>query len=197
MVIQRQSMFQPGRPSAWLRTVRRGWWYLPLIHLGLPWLVRWPRPIRRVPPPPLRRAGQGLSLAGAALTLWSLWTLIRYGQGTPLPHDPPQQFVCHGPYRRCRNPMELGNLVTLLGRTLTHGCPRLALTSAIFAMCAQGWIVLVEEPYLVRHFGARYQRYCQATPRWGWRLRPNAALPSREACYAVDSRLWRVRSSQA
>lgn len=168
-----QSDQPAARPPAWARTLRNGWWYLPLIHLGLPWLIRGPRPLDPVVlPRPLRRAGHGLALLGSVLTGWSLWTLIRQGQGTPLPHDPPQQFVCHGPYRRCRNPMELGNLLTLAGRALARGCPRLALSSLLFAASTQCWIVLVEEPYLVRHFGARYQQYRRAVPRWGWRRRP-------------------------
>lgn len=159
------------RPPAWLRTLRDGWWYLPLVHLGFPWLIRWPRRLAPVPPPaPVRHAGRALSLLGALLTGWSLWTLIRHGQGTPLPYDPPQQFVCHGPYRHCRNPMELGNLLTLLGRALTRGCPRLALAGLLFAGCTHLWLVLAEEPYLLRRFGPRYQRYARAVPRWRWRL---------------------------
>lgn len=175
-IVRRPDQPVPRLP-AWARTLRNGWWYLPLIHLGFPWLMRWSRPLAPVAlPPPLRRAGLGLSWLGGALTGWSLWTLIRQGQGTPLPHDPPQQFVCHGPYRRCRNPMELGNLLTLVGRSLARGCPRLALSSLLFAASTQCWIVLIEEPYLVRHFGARYQQYRQIVPRWGWRRKPCDAI---------------------
>jgi protein-S-isoprenylcysteine O-methyltransferase Ste14 len=65
--------------------------------------------------------------------------------------------------------MELGNLLALLGRAIAFGSPRFTLATAIFAGATQVWVVLVEEPYLVRHFGATYVQYCQEVPRWGWR----------------------------
>jgi protein-S-isoprenylcysteine O-methyltransferase Ste14 len=141
-----------------------------MVHAGLPALAWWlPNNIRAPMPRAVQLIGKGVALAGGALTVTSVVTLVRHGEGTPAPHDPPQLFVCHGPYRFCRNPMELGNLLALLGRAIALGSPRLTLAAALFAAATQVWVVLIEEPYLVRHFGQRYEQYRQHVPRWGWR----------------------------
>ncbi len=119
-------------------------------------------------PRAIRLLGKAVAFSGGALTVTSVVTLVRYGQGTPAPHDPPQLFVSHGPYRFCRNPMELGNLLALLGRAIALGSPRLGLAAVMFAAATQVWVVLVEEPYLVRHFGDHYEHYRRQVPRWGW-----------------------------
>lgn len=161
-----------NRSGHWTRTTRCALWYLPLIHFGYPALVPWPRPDARLAvPPSIRLVGRGLALLGCCLTTGSVYTLVRYGDGTPAPHDPPQVFVTHGPYQHCRNPMELGNFLTLLGRAIISGSLRTGVASVLFAVSIQAWIVLVEEPYLERHFGSSYRAYQQQVPRWGWRLR--------------------------
>ncbi len=153
----------------WLRTLRSGLWYLPLVHLGYPCLAPWSWARRAVAmPAPVRLAGVGLISVGASLTAASVFTLVQHGQGTPAPHDPPRQFVCRGPYRLCRNPMELGNLLTLAGRALLAGSPALAIATLLFGSTVHAWIVLVEEPYLRRHFGLEYHIYRQRVSRWGW-----------------------------
>ncbi len=119
----------------------------------------------------VRQAGRALALGGAVLTTWSVVCLVREGEGTPAPYDPPRQFVRSGPYRFCRNPMELGNLLTLLGRALAGGSPRLLLASLLFGASVHSWVVLVEEPGLERQFGDRFRTYRRSVPRWGWRLR--------------------------
>lgn len=169
----------PHRPL-WLRTLKSGWWYLPLVHLAFPGLAGWPWARRAVPmPPALRLVGLALLTGGAALTSASVYTLVRYGQGTPAPHDPPRRFVCHGPYRLCRNPMELGNLLTLVGRTLLAGSPALAVACVLFASTVHAWVVLVEEPYLLRHFGREYHLYQESVPRWGWSPRRHRGQAAR------------------
>lgn len=161
---------QPYREPLWLRVLVKSWWYLPLIHWAVPRLVPLPRAIfRQRLPPAVRHCGLALTCAGSALTLWSLWTLIRHGNGTPNPSDPPRIFVQRGPYRFCRNPMEQGNLLQLLGRAIALGCPRLALTSALFAVITHWWVVRREEQMLVQQFGDVYIAYCRTVPRWGWR----------------------------
>ncbi len=175
------------RRQLWLRTARSALWYLPLVHLGYPCFGGWPWSGRSFPmPAAIRIVGVALIGVGAALTGASVYTLVRYGEGTPAPHDPPQRFVCHGPYRRCRNPMELGNLLTLVGRALHAGSPALGVASALFALTVHAWIVLVEEPYMVRHFGLEYRTYQQHVSRWGWPrrqpIRPGIADGLNQCC---------------
>ena len=155
---------------AWARTLRCATWFLPLVHVGYPSLARWSpwSGVMRLPEP-VRWAGRGLAASGAVLTLWSVVWLVREGNGTPAPYDPPRRFVGGGPYCFCRNPMELGNLLTQLGRGIAAETPRLLLASLLFGASMHGWVVLVEEPSLARRFGEPYGCYRRSVPRWGWR----------------------------
>lgn len=156
--------------TAWQRTIRDGWWYVLLIHWGYPYLVPWLGKRHRIRLPlPIRLIGYVVAITGGILTTWAIRTLVRDGQGTPAPHDPPQHFVCSGPYCHCRNPMELGNALTMIGWTVAHGCPRRAVAALLFAASIHAWIVLIEEPYLMRHFDLGYRLYRSHVPRWGWR----------------------------
>lgn len=149
---------------AWERTITM-LWYFPLIHIGLPRCL--PVPAYQVHVPlPLRWIGHLVTVFGTVLTTWSMYHLVHHGQGTPAPFDPPTQLVQSGPYQYCRNPMELGNLLTLLGRTLSSGSLRLLLTSLVFGLCHHLWFLWVEEPGLQHRFGHQYHMYQQSVPRW-------------------------------
>ncbi len=66
--------------------------------------------------------------------------------------------------------MELGNFFMLLGRSIGSGSLRTAVASVVFAAATHLWVVLVEEPFLLRHFGTAYRVYQAHVPRWGWTL---------------------------
>ena len=52
-------------------------------------------------------AGAGILALGALIILWSSWTLVSRGRGTPAPFDPTVKFVRRGLYKWVRNPMYL------------------------------------------------------------------------------------------
>ncbi len=54
-----------------------------------------------------------LALAGAGMVVWVSATFVAKGGGTPVPIDPPQNFVAEGLYRFVRNPMYFGALLIL------------------------------------------------------------------------------------
>lgn len=124
------------------------------------------------PLPPWAAALGWLSIAlGAGLAASCVWTFIVRGQGTPAPFDAPRQVVARGPYRVIRNPMYVGGFLVLLG----YGLVQLSTAIVLFALA---WIVFVhlmvvaaEEPDLRRKFGASYDDYRRAVPRWIPRLR--------------------------
>ncbi len=172
----------PKKAPPWLRTLF-SCWYFPLIHIVLPACA--PIRLARIRlPSPLQRIGNALSLLGAALTAWSMYHLVRDGKGTPAPNDPPVRLVSRGPYRYCRNPMELGNLLTMLGRVISEGNPRVLLASLFFAVGHHIWFMFIEEPGLRRRYGEAYVAYCARVPRWGWqsvdRHPVSATHPSRK-----------------
>ena len=109
---------------------------------------------------------------GAVILLKCVWDFAVVGLGTPAPIDPPKSLVVTGLYRFVRNPMYLGVDLVLFSEALLFGSPKLGVYAAAFAA---GFILFVwayEEPTLRKKFGASYQAYCQAVPRWMPRLRP-------------------------
>ena len=71
-----------------------------------------------------------------------------------------------GPYRHVRNPMITGVLLVLLGEAALLGSLGVLAWAAIFFAINAVWFRLVEEPGLVRRFGADYDEYSRNVPRW-------------------------------
>ncbi len=107
-----------------------------------------------------------LVIAGAILAFTCLGIFIARGRGTAAPFDPPREFVALGPYKRVRNPMYVGGITLLVGFGLyLHSFSILLLALPVFFL-AHLFVVFYEEPDLARRFGASYEAYCKAVPRW-------------------------------
>ena len=137
-----------------------------------------------------RRSGVGLELGSGVLALLlqalgvlltilglgffgaSLFRFAADGRGTLAPWDPPRALVVRGPYRYVRNPMISGVLLVLAGESLLLLSWPHAAWTAFFLAANLAFIPFVEEPQLVRRFGAPYQEYCRHVPRVVPRLRP-------------------------
>ena len=121
---------------------------------------------------PLALPGAALIVLGLALMVQTVALFATIGRGTLAPWDPTERLVIRGPYRRVRNPMISGLLCVLAGEALLFGSAALlAWLAFVFALNAV-WFPLVEEPGLRRRFGADYEAYRAAVPRWLPRLRP-------------------------
>ena|SRR5829696_4477320 len=108
---------------------------------------------------------------GLTLIVQTVALFATVGEGTLAPWDPTARLVVRGPYRRVRNPMISGVLGVLLGEALLLGSwPLLGWFATVFAVNAV-YFPLVEEPGLRRRFGADYEAYRAAVPRWLPRLR--------------------------
>src|SRR5688500_12330493 len=96
--------------------------------------------------------GVVLMVAGAALMVTCIAMFIVRGRGTPMPLDPPREFVASGPYRWVRNPMYIGMFVFLVGYALCAVSFGALLVA--FGMLAVVHLVAVlyEDPWLVRPF---------------------------------------------
>lgn len=53
-----------------------------------------------------------------------------------------------------------------VGSLVLGGEAALLLYTAIVAAGAHLWVLLIEEPGLLRRFGEEFERYRQAVPRW-------------------------------
>jgi hypothetical protein len=81
-----------------------------------------------------------------------------------------EDLVTGGFYSHTRNPMYVGNMLILLGLTLTSNswtCVAVVVPFYAFVCAA---IVAAEERYLRGRFGADFDAYCRDVPRWLPRL---------------------------
>ena len=128
-------------------------------------------------PWPLVLLGGVVVAVGLALIVQTVALFATIGKGTLAPWDPTSRLVVRGPYRRVRNPMISGVLCLLLGEALLFGSPAVLVWFAfVFALNAV-YFPLVEEPDLQQRFGADYEAYRAAVPRWLPRLRPWQPAP--------------------
>jgi protein-S-isoprenylcysteine O-methyltransferase Ste14 len=129
-----------------------GWaWPLPLVPEGFRHAVRL----------------GGLFLVGSwlALAISAVVTFRRAGT-TPNPTKPSTALAFGGPYRITRNPMYLGLVLLVLGAGLVMNSIWLVLLAAPVAFLLRNAVILKEERYLERKFGAAYLDYKQRVRRW-------------------------------
>jgi protein-S-isoprenylcysteine O-methyltransferase Ste14 len=105
-------------------------------------------------------------LVGGALAVACVATFVVIGRGTPAPFDPPRRFVAVGLYRYVRNPMYIGGALLLAGFALYLGSGAALLFCLPWLLLAHVFVLAYEEPALRKKFGAPYENYCRAVPRW-------------------------------
>jgi protein-S-isoprenylcysteine O-methyltransferase Ste14 len=136
------------------------------------WLTRW-RVAAPLPGwPAVRVAGAALILAGVLELVRAFARFVGEGRGTPAPVAPTERLVVGGLYRYVRNPMYLAVAATIVGQALLLGRLGLLLYAALFGVVVATFVKVHEEPALARRFGADYEAYRRAVPRWWPRRRP-------------------------
>jgi protein-S-isoprenylcysteine O-methyltransferase Ste14 len=126
---------------------------------------------------PLRFMAEPLSfnlqvIAGVVLLAVGFWLDISavrlfFREGTnPMPTQPALKVVTTGPYRFTRNPMYLGMVAILLGLSLVFSLEWGVIFTPIVWIVMDRVIVLREEAYLNRKFGADYHALLMRTRRW-------------------------------
>ncbi|MEA1996333.1 MAG: isoprenylcysteine carboxylmethyltransferase family protein [Gemmatimonadota bacterium] len=110
--------------------------------------------------------GVGLvaGVSGLSLLAWSVWAQWTIGKGTPNLVSPTSRLVIKGPYRLCRNPIQLGAMLYYLGA----GAYFLDTTAGLFAFAVAfvlGFLYnrCIEEKELRARFGGDYEEYRKTT----------------------------------
>jgi protein-S-isoprenylcysteine O-methyltransferase Ste14 len=136
------------------------------------WLSRW-----QLGPPllgftPIRGLGAMLVAAGLGVLLDSFVRFALHGRGTPSPTTPTERLVVRGLYRYVRNPMYVGVLATVVGQGLLLGNTSVLVYAAVLWLVFHLFVLFYEEPTLRARYGAEYESFRAAVPRWIPRLRP-------------------------
>lgn len=124
-----------------------------------------------VPQPPglfgvFRYVGFVLILLGSLIYLCCAWDFLVAGRGTPAPLDPPKELVDRRLYRYVRNPMYIGVMSILFGESLLFESVVILIYSVVVFCGFFLFVLLYEEPTLMRQFGSSYGRYLELVPRW-------------------------------
>jgi len=122
----------------------------------------------------LTYTGALLFIVGALLSFSGAYYLVRRGEGTPLPLDPPHRMVVAGPYAYTQHPIMLGVLAMALGEASWLHSPSLGVYALLLTVLINLYVVYIEEPGLEKRFSEDYRAYRAATPRWLPFRRPKA-----------------------
>ena len=102
---------------------------------------------------------------GFALAAFSARAFHRAGTEI-VPGRPANALVTTGPYKITRNPIYIGLVLVYFGLALVMTSIWVLLLLIPVLMILQQGVVLPEEAYLKRHFGAAYRKYQAHVPRW-------------------------------
>jgi len=96
---------------------------------------------------------------------WSTLTLARIGKGIPIPLVPTQKLIVSGPYKLCRNQLQLGVMVYYPGLGTLWGSVKIGAVMLVLTfMFGTCYHKFVEEKELLLRFGPEYEEYKARTP---------------------------------
>jgi protein-S-isoprenylcysteine O-methyltransferase Ste14 len=104
--------------------------------------------------------------AGVIVLMWCTVVFYVSGRGTLAPWSPPQKLVAVGPYRFSRNPMYVGVTLILSGWAVLFWSLTLTVYGALVLLAFHIRVIVGEEPWLQRTFGADWESYRARVPRW-------------------------------
>ena len=107
-----------------------------------------------------------LIFAGLIPLLESIQRFIRKGRGTLMPGVPTEHLMITGLNRYVRNPMYVGVLTVVIGEAALFHSQSMLECAVVVWFGFNLFILLYEEPTLLRRYGADYLRYCDQVHRW-------------------------------
>jgi protein-S-isoprenylcysteine O-methyltransferase Ste14 len=121
-------------------------------------------------PWPIAALGILLVVAGLAVLIDCFVRFAWQGVGTPAPVAPTRHLVVTGAYRYVRNPMYVAVVAIILGQVLLFVSLPLLVYGALAWLATHIFVLAYEEPTLRSTYGAEYDAFTSAVPRWIPRL---------------------------
>ena len=102
---------------------------------------------------------------GAFFLAWAVMVQWNRGKGTPNPVAPTQKLVITGPYKLCRNPIQLGACLVYFGTGAFLGTLMTGIIAFSLGMITGSFYhKFIEEKELEARFGEDYEKYREITP---------------------------------
>jgi protein-S-isoprenylcysteine O-methyltransferase Ste14 len=127
----------------------------PLALMSSHWALFRPRPL-----------GLLVFLAGVVILVWCVVEFYVSGRGTLAPWAPPRHLVVTGPYKFSRNPMYVGVALILMGWAILFWSLLLIAYGVLVLSGFHIRVIVGEEPWLARTYGAQWEAYRSKVPRW-------------------------------
>jgi protein-S-isoprenylcysteine O-methyltransferase Ste14 len=107
-----------------------------------------------------------LLLISSGFLGYCIYEFASHGQGTLSPIDPPKSLVVKGSYRYTRNPMYIAVSCILMSEVMLFCTKGILIYFFLSILVIHLFVLLYEEPHLLKQFGKEYENYCRAVPRW-------------------------------
>lgn len=117
--------------------------------------------------------GAILFILFSILGLASAYSIVKNGNGTPLPIDQTTKLVLSGPYRYVRNPMAIAGIGQGIAISIIFTSIPIFIYALIGAVLWQFVVRPIEERNLKKKFGEEYKDYKRKTPCWVPKLNNN------------------------
>ena len=102
---------------------------------------------------------------GVALDLWAILTMRR-AHTNILPHRAADHLVTWGPFAFTRNPIYVGNTLSMLGAGFCFENLWFVLFGLVGGFAVDRLAICREELHLAKLFGDRWTEYTSRVPRW-------------------------------
>ena len=107
-----------------------------------------------------------LFLMFSILGLYSSYTMVKNGDGTPLPIDQTQKLVTQGPYNYVRNPMAIAGIGQGISISIFFWSIHILIYSLLGAILWHFVVKPLEEKNMVERFGNEYLQYKRNVRCW-------------------------------
>lgn len=110
--------------------------------------------------------GSSLFFLFSLLGLWSAYTMVTIGLGTPLPLDQTNILVTKGPYKIVRNPMAMAGIGQAISIALIYKSIPILVYVLLGALLWQVVVRPIEEKDMLSRFGKEYIAYKNSVSCW-------------------------------
>ncbi|SHG82918.1 methyltransferase family protein [Flagellimonas flava] len=139
-------------------------WTITLVLF--PWLIIKAFDIEMATNPLNHIAGFALFILSSLLGLYSAYSLITKGNGTPLPANQTKKLVLHGPYAYIRNPMAVAGMGQGLAVSLYVGSFHIFCYTILGGLIWHLVVRPIEEKNMLLRFGTDYADYKKRVRCW-------------------------------